>query len=778
MKKNHLPLLGLVTLFTLITLIAFSQKKHTETATPINWASFLAQHDLVWTKLPTNYYDAPFVGNGLLGTLFFKDTTLPHTIGFEIGRVDVYDHPSDDSIKAIALPRHRMRLPIGKLLLSTIGEITSSNFRVNLWDATITGKIATKNGTIDLLCYVPSNEKVILIKYKATGEEKALNVSFRPEQGDNSRSYLRPNTSGKPYQKNPPFIVSKEDDAEIITQPLLSGDDYATAWNKKFTKDGYTIVYVTVANNWAERKMPYNKSATTALKQLKLANATDETILKAAHLAWWHQYYPASFVSIPDARMESFYWIQQYRLASAGRPNLPAIDLLGPWYKPSVWLAMWNNLNVQLAYYTTGITNHLDMEEPIFNLLENHQQELIENVPKEFQNDCAGLGNPNIFNNVSVKIFLTKDTASKQKMNLIALPWLMQQFYLHYRYNMDENRLRQTIYPMMKRAFGVYSRILYKSSDGKFHLPLSFSDEYGEDKDVSLNIALARWGFKTLIETANHLQIKDTMLPIWKNLLANIVETPTDERGIRIGRNLSFDKPHRHYSHLFSIFPLYEMNIEDNPDILPLMEKSLRNFTSLDGDNCMFKFNGAASLWAALGNGDEALKWTKRSIEFISKGPTVTPNGFYSENKWPTFESPIASTRSMLDMMLQSWGKSIRIFPAMPAEWKETNFENLRAEGAFLVSAVRKEGKTSWVKLKSEAGSPCNIQVKDWEGIELKGSNASVSIKSLGKGLFSLNLKKGETITIYPANKRELPTISPITHAPETWNQWGVHGDL
>jgi len=49
---------------------------------------------------------------------------------------------------------------------------------------------------------------------------------------------------------------------------------------------------------------------------------------------------------------------------------------------------------------------------------------------------------------------------------------------------------------------------MYKSGDGKYHLPLSFSDEYGEDMDVSMNLALAKWGFKTLISCAERLKIK------------------------------------------------------------------------------------------------------------------------------------------------------------------------------------------------------------------------------------------------------------------------------
>lgn len=725
----------------------------------IDWQSYLGQYDLLWNKMPANYYEGPYVGNGLLGTVFFKDTILPNTICFEVGRTDVYDHRTAEQIKN-KYPWPKVRLPIGKFLLRTKGNIQTVNFRTHLWDAEITGTITTDKGTIDLLCYVPSDEKIIIIKYKGASDEINVQVAFRPEQGNNARVPLRP-MKDKIYEPNPPYIISQKNNVEIITQPLLNGDDYATAWNKIQDANGYSSVYITIANKWAENMKPFNGSDVVAIKQLMDARKKDYNIIQQQHRKWWHEYYPASFVNIPDARVESFYWLQQYRLASAGRPDKPAIDLMGPWYKNSVWLAIWANLNIQLTYYTTGVTNHLNMEEAYFKMIEKYQDQLIQNVPSQFRNDCAAIQTVVMFNDLSGNVFLTSDSSSKQKMSLIALPWIMQQFYIHYRFSMDDERLRNSIYPLMKRTFNVYLRVMYKGVDGKYHLPLTFSDEYGEDHDVNMNLALARWGFKTLITTAKRLNINDEMLPKWNDALQNLVAYQVDERGLKIGRDLSFDKPHRHYSHLFSIFPLYEMNVEDNPKQIPLMEKSVTKFTVLNGDNCMFKFTGAASLWAALGNGNEAVKWLQRSLQKLPYNvPTVTPNGFYSENGWPTFESPIAATRAALDMMLQSWGTKIRIFPVMPDDWKDASFYNLRAEGGFLISAKRTNRKTNWVQIQSTNGEPCVIKVLDWDS-ELDCSDHSVHFQKIEKNSYRIDLQKKQTVLLFPKDEKTNLIIEP-----------------
>jgi hypothetical protein len=234
---------------------------------------------------------------------------------------------------------------------------------------------------------------------------------------------------------------------------------------------------------------------------------------------------------------------------------------------------------------------------------------------------------------------------------------------------MDDRRLRNTIYPLMKRAFNVYTRTMLLGGDGKYHIPYTYSDEYGNANETSLNIALARWGYKTLIDCATRLKVDQADVIAWKDILGKMADYPTDATGIMVGKDVAFAKPHRHYSHLFGIFPLYEMNIEEEPARLPLIERSIEHFTGIDGDNCMFKFNGASSLWSATGKGDSALKYLNRSVFMLDprKVPTVTPNTLYSENGWPTFESPIASSRSELDMLMQSWGGKIRVFPAWPS---------------------------------------------------------------------------------------------------------------
>jgi hypothetical protein len=387
------------------------------------------------------------------------------------------------------------------------------------------------------------------------------------------------------------------------------------------------------------------------------------------------------------------------------------------------------------------------------------------------------LGNTVGFDELNAAVFLTEKDTTKE-MNIIVLPWLMQQFYLHTRRTGDDKRLRETLYPLMRRAFNVYLRILHLGDDGLYHIPFTFSDEYGKAYETSLNIGLARWGFETLISTAEKFHIRDTLLPKWKDRLAKMADYPINENGIMIGKDVPFAKPHRHYSHMLSIFPLYEMNMDKNPERLPLMKKSIEHFTSLDGDNCMYKFSGASSLWASLGEGDSALHWLNRSLEIfprvgdIPKIPTNTANTMYCERGNPTFESPISASRCMLDMLIQSWGGKIRVFPAMPSSWKEASFANLRTEQAFLVTAVRERGKTKFIQVKSLAGEPCIIQTDLTKNVKCIGP--ATANMHWNNGIIELNLKKGESAILYEGKKPASFVVEAMPGNNKYVNSWGL----
>ncbi|MCQ2164257.1 MAG: hypothetical protein MJZ04_03645 [Bacteroidales bacterium] len=72
----------------------------------------------------------------------------------------------------------------------------------------------------------------------------------------------------------------------------------------------------------------------------------------------------------------------------------------------------------------------------------------------------------------------------------------------------------------------------------------------------------------------------------------------------------------------------------------------------------------------------------------------LKPNTLYAESG-PVIETPLAGISTLHEFYLQDWGDRIRVFHGCPSTWKDVSFRNMRAAGAFLVAADRRNGRTT-----------------------------------------------------------------------------------
>ena len=82
---------------------------------------------------------------------------------------------------------------------------------------------------------------------------------------------------------------------------------------------------------------------------------------------------------------------------------------------------------------------------------------------------------------------------------------------------------------------------------------------------------------------------------------------------------------------------------------------------------------------------------------------------WYWSKVFYTLEAECAFTAAINEMLLQSWGGKLRILPAIPEAWADVSFENLRAEGALLVSAQRRGGRVTRLLIHSEKGGEVKL---------------------------------------------------------------------
>ena len=97
------------------------------------------------------------------------------------------------------------------------------------------------------------------------------------------------------------------------------------------------------------------------------------------------------------------------------------------------------------------------------------------------------------------------------------------------------------------------------------------------------------------------------------------------------------------------------------------------------------------------------------------------------------------------ECLMQSYNGTIRLVPNWPME-KDANFHDLRAAGAFLLSASLKDGKVSKVEILSESGSPLKI-ILPWNNSTLTRKNGTSRMNSNN---IEIKTGKGEYLMFTP----------------------------
>src|SRR5688500_1906982 len=184
----------------------------------IDWPGFLAGADLIWNRLPTTWYEGPFLGNGFLGSGIYAEPGA-NAVRFTVQHSEVQDHrPQFGSLFGLA------RLPIGHLTLRPVGAITAVDWRLDLWNAELLGTITTAAGSLRLRAYVHSVQPVLRVDVTPSAGERGFTWVFQPAVAVSPRAdpvFNKPPPPG--YGANPAPAVTHAGGAEVITQPLLAG---------------------------------------------------------------------------------------------------------------------------------------------------------------------------------------------------------------------------------------------------------------------------------------------------------------------------------------------------------------------------------------------------------------------------------------------------------------------------------------------------------------------------------------------------------------------------
>src|SRR3954468_17736681 len=149
-------------------------------------ASYLGGLDPVWTRVPTNFYQSAFLGNGGLAASLMQ-TGSAKRLSLRLGDSRVRDHQGTGGTNF-----GNARLPVGELMLNTSGDVTKVELRLSLWDAEVSGTVTTSKGVLNIRAFVHGRRDVLVVAAGVTSGTERVQWTFTPAVAVSPRVEAKP----------------------------------------------------------------------------------------------------------------------------------------------------------------------------------------------------------------------------------------------------------------------------------------------------------------------------------------------------------------------------------------------------------------------------------------------------------------------------------------------------------------------------------------------------------------------------------------------------------
>ena len=747
--------------------------------------------------------DAAWLGNGLQGLLLRGEPGQESkALRLDVGRVDVWDRRPGSGPGGEMFDKPR--LPVGYALLTFAGDIVRGGWRVALHEGVLRGSVSTTLGAVNFTLLTHATRNVHALAWEASGGEApqagsgegGAVVAFFPIQGNSTRHSPPP-----AYLPNPPFACGGGSGwggaPRVCAQPLLAGAGYATALVTVPLQGAPANSYVTVlhtANDWPVDTSAATAASVAAAQAAAMGAAGGWQAAVAEQGAWWAGFWGSgSFLSVPDTAVEAAWVLQMAKVGSATRAGGGAMDLMGPWWQPSGWELFWWDMNMPVTYWPLYASGRFDLAATLTNFLLSNVSQLAANTVNH--SDTYSIGGASSYD-------LAAPVTIAPNAMLGNFPWICHNLFSHASFTGNATMMRDVVFPLLRGAVNVYRAFAFEGPDGLLHLPPSYSPEYpyphGPTNDTHYDLALFAWGSRTLLSLAARFNISDPLAAYWARVGTSLAPYPTDAvhgHGFNVSLGVGFDVPHRHFSHLFALFPLHNVAHDDadggSAASRALFAASLDRWTGLTCGGQLsacpngFTYDGAASISALMGaslpaRAEDAAGYLHG---FVHSG-LMHASTSYSEGHQPCLESPLGMASSLMDLLLTSWGGRLRPFPSAPPSWREAVFWRLAGEGGWRVSAARSGGATVWVALTAEpadAGGATQVVATVAPGSlapPYATAPPGVAVEVLPTGDLRFAVPVGGTVVVFTGSAGTPPPpfdVAPLVGNVSEYNFWGKH---
>ena len=487
-----------------------------------------------------------------------------------------------------------------------------------------------------------------------------------------------------------------------------------------------------------------------------------------------------------------FHFGRYLAISSNRQPIAAPNNLQGIWNDrgtDSPWNSdIHTNINIQMNYWPTEITNLSDLHKPFVNfIIRGAQSEGWKNVGKQYN---GGYGW-----SVLTESSLYNSMSTWGSNYLVANVWYTSHLWTHWRYTQDKDFLKKAFPVMWDCAEFWFHRLIQDRvvKDGTYVAPDEFSaEQHGNEKEDGTAHAqqMISYLFQNLADAIEILGVENTGLSAADIDKLNLYLAKTDKglhtevydggwgdpfNGVKKGEKLLREwkyspysvgeRGHRHISHLMALFPMDQISPESEY-FVPAVNALKHRGDAATGWSMGWKVN----LWARAQDGDHAHVIIKNALKHSTTYGTDQGQGGIYYNLFDShapfqIDGNFGVCSGIAEMLLQSAHGYINILPALPKVWnKQGDVKGMKAMGNFVVDFNWVDGKCQNARIVSNAGAElkvrCNRAAMDIEKASVKVNGAEVAIEVDTNGIATIPCEKDDVVEI---NFTQVTDINKVT---------------
>ena len=715
----------------------------------LNLPASASDSDLCFESLPASWDEALPLGNATVGALVWQRDSV---LRFSLDRVDLWDLRPTDSLSG---PNYSFRwvqeqvrkkdyLPVQKKFDHPYDKLPAPSkipgaaieFPINL------GKVVSS--------HLYLNEALAEVEWESGTRLRTFVHASEPIGWfvfENWPDSVSPTVLAPSYGRPTKLIAGSQSFSDLARLGYEQGTLEEGPNEVHFHQRGWGDFSYDVSVRW-ERvggSLYGVWGISSSLSPEQAEKETNEALQRGvladfrSHDAWWDAFWAKSSICIPDTVLQRQYDREMYKFGSVARENGYPISLQAVWTADNGTLPPWkgdyhHDLNTELSYWPAYTGNHLQEAMGYLNTLWNQRD-----VFREFTKTYFGTQGLNV---PGVTTLTGEPMGGWVQYSLSPTigAWLAHHFFLQWKYDQNPDFLREKAYPFLKEVAIHLEQLSSVDAKGRRTLPLSSSPEIFDNsiqawftEMTNFDRALMHACFREASEMADSLKLSDEAAH-WRELDKQVPDFDTDSDGaLTFAPGFPYNASHRHFSHAVAFHPFGLLDVSQGEKERQIILKTLEKIKQMGPDWwCGYSYAWYGNMLARVGDGASAADALRTFASCF-----CLPNSFHANGDQSgtgksqftyrpfTLEGNFAFAAGVQEMLLQSHTGIIRIFPAIPDAWQDVSFHQLRAQGAFLVSASQKSGHWQKVEIYPERGGLLRLDLDGHKVASIHGAEGS-----------------------------------------------------